>query len=349
MIDFSQTNILKLAITWSGNKERNEGIVIPKTTLVPINDYAHQVLLAAFCKPFEKTEEFFTFHHDDDVSQNAVYQSVMTIFQDTDKLSEQAAFLTQRLYDYSTQPKINGGEMFVALFDKISLMGEEVPAIGVFKIVNKDPFLRVERTAESFNLQVGEGIATGKLAMAALIFGVDEAEGYRLMTVDSVSKKDTPSVWTQLFLNAKPIEDNFYNTRHYIQLANDFIKEKAAPRFGLDRADTIDLINRTEYYFKENEMFEVNDFADTLFPEAEQQEAFKEFREEYQQETAAPLAEQFDISKQAVRKAGKVFKSVIKLDENFHIYVHGRRDLIERGFDEDKGKPYYKVYFDLEE
>ena len=62
MLDFSQTNIVRLAITWSGNKERNEGIVVPKTTLVPINDFAHQVLLNAFCKPFEKTEEFFTFH-----------------------------------------------------------------------------------------------------------------------------------------------------------------------------------------------------------------------------------------------------------------------------------------------
>ena len=349
MLDFSQTNILKLAITWSGNKERNEGVVIPKTTLVPINDFAHQVLLNAFCKPFEKTEEFFTFHDDDDVSQNAVYQSVMTIFQDPDALAEQAALLTRRLYDFSTQPKINGGEMFVALLDKVSLMGEEVPAVGIFKIVNKDPFLRVERTSESFNLQVGEGIATGKLAMATLIFGVDEAEGYRLVTIDSVSKKDTPSVWTALFLNAKPIEDNFYNTRHYIQLANDFIAEKAGPKFGLDKADKIDLMNRASYYFKENDMFEVQDFTDTIFTDADQQDAFKEFKEEYEQVSAAPLAEQFDISKQAVRKSGKVFKSVIKLDENFKIQVQGGRELIERGYDEKKGKSFYTFYFDQEE
>lgn len=44
-----------------------------------------------------------------------------------------------------------------------------------------------------------------------------------------------------------------------------------------------------------------------------------------------------------------MLKSVIKLDKNFHIYVHGRRDLIERGFDEEKGKKYYKVYFDEED
>ena len=50
-----------------------------------------------------------------------------------------------------------------------------------------------------------------------------------------------------------------------------------------------------------------------------------------------------------MKKEFKVFKSVIKLDKNFHLYVHGRRDLIERGFDDDKGKKYYKVFFDNEE
>jgi len=38
-------------------------------------------------------------------------------------------------------------------------------------------------------------------------------------------------------------------------------------------------------------------------------------------------------------------KSVVKLDKNFHIYVHGRHDYIERGYDEAKGMKYYKLYF----
>jgi len=62
-----------------------------------------------------------------------------------------------------------------------------------------------------------------------------------------------------------------------------------------------------------------------------------------------PLEDKFDISDQAVKRDFKVFKSVLKLDKNFHIYVHGRRDLIERGFDDDKGKKYYKVWFENEE
>ena len=43
----------------------------------------------------------------------------------------------------------------------------------------------------------------------------------------------------------------------------------------------------------------------------------------------------------------RAYKSVIKLDRNFHIYVHGNRNLLEQGEDE-KGK-FYKVYYQEEE
>ena len=35
---------------------------------------------------------------------------------------------------------------------------------------------------------------------------------------------------------------------------------------------------------------------------------------------------------------------VIKLDKNFHFYVHGSRELIEQGVDEE-GRKFYKIYY----
>ena len=46
-------------------------------------------------------------------------------------------------------------------------------------------------------------------------------------------------------------------------------------------------------------------------------------------------------------KQEKSFKSVLKLDKNFHIYIHGDRQLIEKGTDAD-GRKFYKVYYDKE-
>jgi hypothetical protein len=291
----------------------------------------------------------FYFTHNEDISHNANYQTCMQIFENPETIPEQAAALTQRLYDLSIGPKIKGGEFFTVLFDSVQLMGEAMPAIGLFKINHRDSFLRVERNAEAFALGVMEGVPTSKLTMAALILGADEAEGYRVLTVDTLKKKDEPSMWLQQFLNVKPIEDAYFNTRHYMAMASDFITQKAPSKFNLDTTDKVDLLNRSAYYFKENSEFQLDDFVATLFEDDEQQEVFKEFKTEYAEYQGIPLDDQFDISKQAVRKSSRVFKNVIKLDANFHVYVHGRRDLIERGFDEDKGKPFYKIYFDNEE
>jgi hypothetical protein len=40
------------------------------------------------------------------------------------------------------------------------------------------------------------------------------------------------------------------------------------------------------------------------------------------------------IPESAVKKQARSIKSIIKLDKNFHIYVHGHRELIEQGVDE---------------
>ena len=55
----------------------------------------------------------------------------------------------------------------------------------------------------------------------------------------------------------------------------------------------------------------------------------------------------FEISDYAVKKQSRVFKSIIKLDKNFHIYVHGDKNKIEKGTDHE-GRKYYILYYDDE-
>ncbi|HEY0059407.1 MAG TPA: nucleoid-associated protein, partial [Flavisolibacter sp.] len=59
------------------------------------------------------------------------------------------------------------------------------------------------------------------------------------------------------------------------------------------------------------------------------------------------ITSSFDISAPAVKKQSRIFKSVLKLDRNFHIYIHGNTDLIEKGTDDD-GRKYYKLYYQEE-
>ncbi len=348
MLDYSQARLLRLSITWAGNKTLNEGITVPDTVLVPVHDYAQEVLLQCFFKPFEKNGAYYYFHHDEDISLHPLYQACSQIFADPGQMPKMASLLTQRIFDYSVSPAFSAGEFLVALFDGVQLFDEAVPVIGLWKVTGKETFLRVEKNAAAFSLGVAEGIATGRLSLAALVFGVDEAEGYRLMAIDGVAKKNEPSDWISAFLGARQIEDNYYQTEQYMHLASDFIRQKAPFQFGLDRSQTADMMNRSASYFKENEAFELGDFTSALFGEPIQQDAFNAYLQQYQAAVQVQLEDRFDISQPAVRKTGRVFRSVIKLDNNFQIYVKGRRDWIERGFDEEKGKPFYKMYFDNE-
>ena len=75
--------------------------------------------------------------------------------------------------------------------------------------------------------------------------------------------------------------------------------------------------------------------------------SFHTFDENYRNDHDITLSDSFDISPLAVKKQERIFKSVLKLDKNFHIYIHGDRELIEQGVDDD-GRKFYKIYFEEE-
>ena len=95
------------------------------------------------------------------------------------------------------------------------------------------------------------------------------------------------------------------------------------------------------------ESFSVDDFSEKVIRQPEVVESFTRFRQEYEQDRDIRIEDEFGISDSAVKKQARSYKSVIKLDRNFHIYVHGNRNLLEQGEDE-KGK-FYKVYYEEEE
>ena len=80
-------------------------------------------------------------------------------------------------------------------------------------------------------------------------------------------------------------------------------------------------------------------------------DAFKDYRKNYIEENHLDSKENnnFEISQTAVKKNQKFMRSILKLDKNFHIYVHSRHDYIQKGFDEDMGMHFYKLFFSKEE
>jgi hypothetical protein len=101
-------------------------------------------------------------------------------------------------------------------------------------------------------------------------------------------------------------------------------------------------------YFARNESFNEHDFANETLVEPKVIEAFKMFKTKYQDQHSIETADEFDISAQALKSIKKIHKSILKLDKNFHVYIHGNHDFIERGYDADKQMNYYQLFFTAE-
>jgi hypothetical protein len=123
------------------------------------------------------------------------------------------------------------------------------------------------------------------------------------------------------------------------------VTQKLDDEFELSKADKIDLLNRSMKYFNEKETFDLDEFTGEVIGNPKAIESFKNFKNQFETEYESPIGDTFEISGNAVKKQSRVYKSVLKLDKNFHIYIHGDKELIEKGFDEDKHLNYYKVYF----
>lgn len=137
-----------------------------------------------------------------------------------------------------------------------------------------------------------------------------------------------------------------YNTHNVLSLCKNFVTKELPQQFDVQKADQADLLNRSVQFFKEKDSFDMEEFTNEVFAQSEVIDSFNKYKENYEQDRDLEIADSFTISESAVKKQARAFKSVIKLDKNFHIYVHGNRDLIEQGEDE-KGK-FYKVYYQEE-
>jgi hypothetical protein len=100
-------------------------------------------------------------------------------------------------------------------------------------------------------------------------------------------------------------------------------------------------------YFKSHDNFDKQGFEQEVFQDQEVIRSFQSYDSRYREEKELQIADEFEISPQVVRKQARIFKSVLKLDRNFHIYIHGDRELIKQGVDSD-GRKYYKIYFENE-
>lgn len=326
-----------------GNKVNQEAILFSKEPII-LAEEINDVLLHYFLNAF-KSEEFYHFFHDTDLKYNEVCDFVSNIFADTKSFLDMSVQLGKYLYEKSDHPNIKAGEFYVAYFKDCVIGTETVDAIGLFNTQNKDTFLRVYPSGNAFEVESQQGININKLDKGCLIFNTDKENGYVVAVVDNTNKGVDAHYWIDDFLHVRQRQDEYYNTHNVMSMYKTFVTKELPQQFEVTKADQAELINESVKFFKEKDTFNLDDFGAEVLREPEVIKSFNDFSNKYQQDKEIELSDNFTISDSAVKKQARAFKSIIKLDKNFHIYVHGNNQYIKRGYDEATGMHYYQLFF----
>ena len=346
MIFYTEAALSQLSINKLGNKLLDEPLTLSENQIKIDDDTLDELLKQYFLTPFEKVNEVYRFAHStEDLNLNEVFHFASIIFEKPNTFHENTQQITKHLYDISNHPKIKSGEIYFTYFTNIQIEGELMDAIGIFKSESKEPYLTVQQDEQDFVIQYEQNaINIKKLDKGCIIFNTEKEQGYKVAVVDQTNRTETV-YWIDEFLKLKIRNDNYTQTQNTLSIYKNFVTQKMDEEFDISKADKIDLLNRSIKYFKDKDSFDIDEFSNEVIANPQGIESFKTFKKNYETEFDTQVPDSFSISDAAVKKQARVFKSVLKLDKNFHIYIHGNKELIEKGFDAEKNMNYYKVYF----
>lgn len=346
MIQFDNIEILKLAVHQVGNKILDEGVQF-SARLADIEDETLINLIKRYFLSSFSGNEIYNLYNSVGLEQNEIFAIASLVFNDKSLFFDQTKLISQHLYENSNHPKIKKGELYVSYFKNVLYEDELVNAIGIFKSETKENYIKSNISSKTDIVSYDEGTNVNKLDKGCIILNIDKESGYKVCIIDNLGKGNETVYWKDNFLSVKTVNNEFQQTNQFLGITKQFVTKQLDEEFELSKADKIDLLNRSVDYFKKHETFDKNEFEEEVFGESNVIESFRKFDQAYRQENKVELSDNFVISEQAVKKQARVFKSVLKLDKNFHIYIHGNRELIEQGTDEN-GRKYYKIYYENE-
>ncbi|PIT15863.1 nucleoid-associated protein [Snodgrassella alvi] len=329
-----------------GNKSNGDGVRLydELTNYENVKETLNNLITSNF-----KFDDLYKFYFSHSLELNPIYTYVSNMFANKkiDNFIDQSKNIGCYLYDKSNHPQIKAGELGVFYLADCTVDDEKVDCIGIFKSENKQRILKIEDKQTGYDLADIEGLSIQKLDKGCLIFNQHREQGYLVAVVDNTNRRAEAKYWTDDFLSIKPINNEYHQTTHIMETAKHFIAQTMDADDEASKSEKIGLLNRSVDYFKNNEQFDLQEFEQQVFAKDDLIRKYQDFSQNYAQENQLELVNNFDISPKAVKKQERYFKSVVKLDKNFHIYIHGGKDMIEKGRDGD-GRKFYKIYYQEE-
>jgi len=348
---FAFASLEDIYLHYVGNKHEGLAPVISKDALGH-NQALRDTLGHYFLKPFQiETLTAYKFIDSLNLSYNKTFSIARDFFSGSKSLQEASEDFVHHLYEQSTHPHIKPGQVFITKIRDVVLSGKNASAIGIFKAERRQDFLKFYKQENSIDVELERGVDVGKLDKGCIILNREEEDGLRLFMVDS-NPYDT-QYWKDHFLGVDYVMDNNYQTSQFVKLCKDFSNEVLHNNNGIDKRDQISFLAETVKFMGESEQLDLQAFTGRVFNDSNLQNEFVRYKSNFEGEQEFSWSDDFEVSQAVLKKERKKIKNLIQLDTNIQIKLDfnnpesGYR-FIERGYDQEKGMSYYKVFFNEE-
>lgn len=354
-IRFTSASATRLVLAKIGHPQRDEPLQTSRQ-VYQIGEDDRATLTSIFLKPF-KSLAGHRFHHHSSLDQHELNSCAKAIFADPESLLEKGCDIARRLYSKSNHPNIKSGDLCIASIEDLEVDGSPVAGLCILKSESVVPFLSISAKDGDLQLHTEHGINPEKIDKGCLILNHHPNKGFLVLTFDR-SGSDS-RFWVRDFLGVVAVSDSPFLTNKFTDMAVAFAKqEEKAKKESVPEDDTppweaTSAAKDALSYFEEKERFNLQEFEEQVLRTPEAVEKFREHREKVEEEQGQRFDENFEISKKDVNKAKRRIGTVVKLDTGVEIHVKpGYADqpggVLERGFDEEKGMKFIKVFFNEE-
>ena len=322
-----------------GNKSTDQGLTLSNET-IELNDETGKIL-EKYILGQVTTDGYYEFWHESELELNELYAYARRCFDDNETFVEVSQQMAKHLYACSLHPKIKDGELCVVLFRNVIVDGVTCEAIGIFKSENKDTFLKMVSKGNRTEIFTETGVNINKLDKAAVIFNTQAEKGYWVTVIDRTNKATEAKYWTDDFLKVRPCNNSFNQTESLIAMTRSFVSQLPKEE---NRSKKAMMVQRSMEAVKCS-MVRMDDYARNVFQDETVVQQFEEYAAKRSAADGMAFDEEITISQQAVKKKQATTLTTVKLDGNFDIRIHGGEQLIEQGYDKERGMKYYKLYY----
>ncbi len=347
MINRSSASIKSMVIHKIGNQTIGTDIEYSKVA-INIEDEAVSATFLNSCLDVFKEPIFYKFNDDSLATDgNIVMNECENVFNGESEMYEASIHITRQLYNKSVKSNIK--QSYFALLHILDLMVDDelVDGILMCKFEIQEAVYTFENIEDVINMTETYGYIPSRLDKISLVLNTNAEDGYKLLNIDKTNFGGDAKYWKDEFLNIGLIGSDYTYTTDYMKVTGNFLKARKPLEEILEKGAEMDVLGRSADYFKKNKSFDEREYKNEVFQNPQLIEAFDDYKTNWMEKSRRPMAETFDLDTIAMKKNESIFKSVIKLDKNFHIYVHGDRNKIQKGIDEE-GKKYYVLYYNEE-